>query len=72
MIEGPQDVRFRAYRKATEDDSESEYGEPKEDEDQPLCGEMEDEDPMIWAAGKFGDADGRDGDMEGIIGIGKI
>ena len=55
MIEGPQDAKFRAYRKATEDDTESEYDEPKEDPDQPLYGEMEDEDPMIWAAGKFDD-----------------
>ena len=52
-IEGPQDAKFRAYRKATEDDTESEYDEPKEDLDH--AGQMEDEDPMIWAAGKFGD-----------------
>lgn len=62
MIEGPQDAKFRAYRKATEDDTESEYDEPKEDPD----GVMEDEDPMIWAAGNFGDSDEGDGDMEGI------
>ena len=39
VIEGPQDARFRAYRKATEDDTESEYDEPKEDPDQPLYGD---------------------------------
>lgn len=51
MIEGPQDAKFRAYRKATEDDTESEYDKPKEDPD----GDVDHEDPMFWAAGKFGD-----------------
>lgn len=51
-IEGPRDAKFQAYRKATEDEPESDYNEPElagfddHDEDNPhiVEGESEDKD----------------------------
>lgn len=56
MIEGPKDAKFLAYRRATEEESESHYGEPMEC-DQDEFGDLSDDDTHVDVGGESEDKD---------------